>query len=218
MALSWCQGLEARSLPVVHVAIVRDGPSELVPELRDLLRREITELTSHEFDVRFPEDLQLEGGWSVKGINQAIDRVLAQPRADLVIALGILASNEIGRRKQLSKPVIAPFVLDPELQGLPFKRGKRREEPDLPRFLEGLRAQSRGLQRGVSLYSVDPLGGSGLTERLSVIERPCANDRREVRCGSYIGAGREHCRGDRWFDPCRHRGRLFLASAASAYQ
>lgn len=123
VALSWCQGLEARSLPVVHVAIVRDGPSELVPELRDLLRREITELTSHEFDVRFPEDLQLEGGWSVKGINQAIDRVLAQPRADLVIALGILASNEIGRRKQLSKPVIAPFVLDPELQGLPFKKG-----------------------------------------------------------------------------------------------
>ena len=123
VALSWCQGLEARSLPVVQVAIVRDGPSELVPELRDLLRREITELTSHEFDVRFPEDLQLEGGWSIKGINQAIDRVLAQPRADLVIALGILASNEIGRRKQLSKPVIAPFVLDPELQGLPFKKG-----------------------------------------------------------------------------------------------
>ena len=123
VALSWCQTVEARALPVVHVGIVRDGPSELLPELRDRLRREITELTSQEFDIRFPEDVQLEGGWSVKGVNQAIDRVLAQPRVDLVITLGILASHEVGQRKHLSKPVIAPFVLDQELQGLPFKKG-----------------------------------------------------------------------------------------------
>jgi hypothetical protein len=61
--LFWCQGGEARVLPVVHVGIVRDGPSELLPDLRDRLRREITELTSQEFDVRFPEDVQVEGGW-----------------------------------------------------------------------------------------------------------------------------------------------------------
>lgn len=123
VALSWCQTVGARALPVVHVGIVRDGPSELLPELRDRLRREITELTSQEFDIRFSEDVQLEGGWSVKGVNQAIDRVLAQPRVDLVITLGILASHEVGQRKHLSKPVIAPFVLDPELQGLPFQKG-----------------------------------------------------------------------------------------------
>lgn len=113
----------AKSLTTLQIAIVRDGPSDLVPELRDLIRKELTELTSHEFDVRFPEDLQLEGGWSVKGVNQAIDRALAQPRVDLVIALGILASHEVSQRRQLPKPVIAPFVIDPHLQGLPFKKG-----------------------------------------------------------------------------------------------
>jgi len=36
--LSWSYTLEAKSLPVVRVGIVRDGPSELVPELRDLIQ------------------------------------------------------------------------------------------------------------------------------------------------------------------------------------
>ncbi len=113
----------AKPLTTVQIATVRDGPSDLVPELRDLIRKELTELTSHEFDVRFPDEWQLQGGWSVKGVNQAIDRVLTQPRVDLVIALGILASHEVSQRRQLSKPVIAPFVIDPHLQGVPFKKG-----------------------------------------------------------------------------------------------
>lgn len=123
LTLSWGQEAETRSLPVVQVGIVRDGPSQVVPELQDILRKEITELTSQEFDVRFPDDLQLQGGWSVQGVKQAVDRLLTQPRVDLVIALGILASHEVSQRKQLPKPVIAPFVLDPRLQGLPLKKG-----------------------------------------------------------------------------------------------
>ena len=106
--LSWRSNVEAKSLPVVQVGIVRDGPSELVPELRDLIQKEILEITRGEFEVRFPNDLQFDGGWSVQGVKQAIDRVLAQPRVNLVIALGILASQEVSQRRQLPKPVIAP--------------------------------------------------------------------------------------------------------------
>ena len=113
----------AKSLPVKQVAIVRDGPSELVPELGDLIRKELIELTSREYDVRFPDHAQVDGGWSVKGVRQAVDRVLSDPHIDLVIALGILVSNEVSLRKQLPKPVIAPLVLDPQLQGIRMKRG-----------------------------------------------------------------------------------------------
>lgn len=124
LSLAWAhENAIAKSSTPVQIAIVRDGPSELVPELRDLIRKEIVELTDREFDVRFPDEWQLQGGWSVKGVNQAIDRVLAQPRVDLVIALGILASHEVSQRRQLPKPVIAPFVIDPHLQGLPVKKG-----------------------------------------------------------------------------------------------
>jgi len=123
LALFWSREAETKPLPVVQIGIVRDGPSDLVPEFRDLIRKEIVELTSREFDVRFPDEGQLQGGWSAKGVNQAVDRLLAQPRVDLIIALGILASHEVSQRKPLSKPVIAPFVLDQQLQGLPFKKG-----------------------------------------------------------------------------------------------
>lgn len=121
--LSWSYNLEAKSLPVVQIGIVRDGPSDLAPEVQDLIQKEIQELTSGEFDVRFPDHLHLEGGWSAQGVKQAIDRVLAQPRVDLVIALGILASQDVGQRRRLLKPVIAPLIIDPHLQGLPFKKG-----------------------------------------------------------------------------------------------
>jgi outer membrane protein len=123
LALLGSQEAEAKSLPVVQIGIVRDGPAYVVPELGKLLEEEIRELLSREYDVRFPADLQLEGGWSVQGVNKAVDRLLADRRVNLVIALGILASHEVSQRKQLPKPVIAPFIIDPHLQGLPFKKG-----------------------------------------------------------------------------------------------
>jgi hypothetical protein len=72
----WSQLSEARSLPVVHIGIVWDGPSDIVPEIRQIIRKQIHELTSQEFDMRFPSEFELDGGWSVTGVNQAIDRLL----------------------------------------------------------------------------------------------------------------------------------------------
>jgi len=56
LALFWSREAETKPLPVVQIGIVRDGPSDLVPEFRDLIRKEIVELTSREFDVRFPDE------------------------------------------------------------------------------------------------------------------------------------------------------------------
>lgn len=67
LAMFWSQEAETKSLPVVQIGIIRDGPSELVPELRDLIRKETIELTSREFDIRFPDDLQLQGGGQYRG-------------------------------------------------------------------------------------------------------------------------------------------------------
>ena len=56
LSLAWAhENAIAKSSTPVQIAIVRDGPSELVPELRDLIRKEIVELTDREFDVRFPQ-------------------------------------------------------------------------------------------------------------------------------------------------------------------
>jgi len=80
-------------------------------------------MASSEFSVQFPEDKQLDGGWALVGVNQAIDRLLADSDVDIVIALGEVATNEICKRRNLKKPVIAPLVIDAEIQQLPEKNG-----------------------------------------------------------------------------------------------
>lgn len=42
---------------------------------------------------------------------------------DFLIALGPLSSNHVGHRGELPKPVIAPFIDNPALQGIPLKDG-----------------------------------------------------------------------------------------------
>jgi outer membrane protein len=123
LALFWSQVAETKPLPVINIAIVEDGSSHVVPELVSLVQQEIRELTRGEFDVRFPDDLKLQGGWSAQGVKQALDRVLGDRRVNVVIALGFLATSDVSQRKDLPKPVIAPVALDPHLQGLPLKKG-----------------------------------------------------------------------------------------------
>ena len=85
--LSWSSNVEAKSLPVVQVGIVRDGPSELVPSSVISFRRKFSNPPEGEFEVRFPMICSLMEDGRCKGVKQAIDRVLAQPRVNLVIAL-----------------------------------------------------------------------------------------------------------------------------------
>ncbi len=114
-------------LPKVRIGIVSDGPyqdygwGKVVKS--KLFLKEILELTRGEFDVIFPKNRFVHGNWSVKGIKRAVDFLLADPRIDLILALGVLASHDISRRPFLPKPAVAPFVIDRELQGLPFRLG-----------------------------------------------------------------------------------------------
>ncbi|MCK5353191.1 hypothetical protein KAJ77_11435 [bacterium] len=107
----------------VQVGIVTDGPWERFTDAREIFRSEILDVTSSQFDVQFSDDLFIQGDWSVSGINSAIDSLLKNPEVDLVITLGRLASNEVCKRRNLAKPVIAPMIVDARIQKLPEKNG-----------------------------------------------------------------------------------------------
>ena len=109
--------------PVVRVGIVIDGPWERNDELRKLFEKEILDLTAGEFDVRFPADKLLQGDWTLDGVKAAIDKLLADPEIDFLLTLSPVASTYACRIDELPKPVIAAFVLNPELQGIPYKDG-----------------------------------------------------------------------------------------------
>jgi outer membrane protein len=89
-----------------------------------LIRQAASEAVSANVVIEFPDDKQFTADWSIAGIDAAIDRALSDSDVDVVLMLGILSSQQAARRTFLSKPVIAPTVIDPILQGFPLSNGQ----------------------------------------------------------------------------------------------
>jgi outer membrane protein len=112
----------ARALDVRTIGIVADGPGFD----RDDLIEEVTALSGADFEVRFPDGKIRDGGWTLTGVERALDDLVADPEVDLVVALGILASHVATGRPGFPKPVVATYlfassVRDP-LDGRPSGR------------------------------------------------------------------------------------------------
>ncbi|MCB0275439.1 MAG: TolC family protein [Calditrichaeota bacterium] len=100
-----------------------DGPWDGNAALLETVQREILNLTSGEFQVRFPEQYSLVGDWEAETISAHLERLLRSPEVDVVVALGLVASELSGKMPALPKPTIAPFIVDPEIQAFPQKSG-----------------------------------------------------------------------------------------------
>ena len=115
--------LTAQANQNVEIGIVIDGPWERNQEVQQMFENEILALTSGEFNVTFPKDKTIVCDWSPQSIGKAVDQLLSDKEVDLILALGVIASNDICHRGDLPKPAIAPVVIDPVLQELPMKDG-----------------------------------------------------------------------------------------------
>lgn len=119
--------LVGASIPVADadtaIGVLRDGPQARVMIPLSAIEDEVTKLTAGEFDVRFPADKRLEGDWTLDGARTVFDRHLADPEIDVVLCLGVLVCHVAGGHPKLTKPVIAPIVVDPQLQNFPFQDG-----------------------------------------------------------------------------------------------
>ena len=115
--------LQDPQLPRVTIGVVRDGPSDQHPEITERFRQEILGLLSGDFNVSMPPEKDLQADWTLAGVAAAVDRLLSDPEIDVVLALGVMASHVAAQRRDLPKPVVAPIVIDAELQGLPLEDG-----------------------------------------------------------------------------------------------
>ena len=112
----------AAELPQVRVGVVVDGPWSIDREAgRSAFARELTELMQGEFEVRVPKDRMLVADYTAAGVEEALDRLLADAEVDMVIAGGAIASHVAARRRGLPKPVIAVLVIDAQVQGIPLE-------------------------------------------------------------------------------------------------
>jgi outer membrane protein TolC/ABC-type uncharacterized transport system substrate-binding protein len=107
--------------PIVRVGIVFDGPVLIGIDVFEMIEKEVLDLTRREFDVRFPEDLRLDGGWEPASIRAAIDRHLQDPAVDIVLTIGAYGTSDVCLRGELPKPVVAANGVDATAQGFPFR-------------------------------------------------------------------------------------------------
>jgi outer membrane protein TolC len=112
-----------QDLPTVTFGIFLDGESERYDAFRESVEEQIGELLSTDFDVRFPPSKRIAADWTQVGVGAALDALLADPDVDIVLALGVQASSALCCWTELSKPVIAPFVIDAEIQDFPDSAG-----------------------------------------------------------------------------------------------
>jgi outer membrane protein len=102
-----------------RVAILSDqassasGANAQIAAIRDVVAGDSS------IDVDMPPALVRSADGSVTGVRRALDELLADNAADLVITLGPVGSHVAVRRSTFAKPVIAARVLDPALDGAP---------------------------------------------------------------------------------------------------
>ena len=106
----------------VVVGTIGDGQGKRCFICAQLLVDEIRALTRGEFDVRFPESKRIIGDWTRSSVSAGLDRLLNDPEVDVILAIGPLAGTEAASRGPLRKPVIAPLVIDTDLQGMPSQK------------------------------------------------------------------------------------------------
>lgn len=107
----------------VTIGFLSDGPTPRHMHLTELLQDEIRGLLSGEFDVRMSADVTVEADFTVRGIEEALDRLLDHPEVDLIVTFGAIASHIAATRRNLAKPVVAAIILDQELQGVGVAEG-----------------------------------------------------------------------------------------------
>lgn len=116
-------GPAAQSGKAVRIGILVDGPWEGNDQVLRLVKKEIRDLISPEFDLEFPEDATIVSDWTTEGVQRDLNQLLSDRALTIVITMGVMGSHYVSQRRDLARAVIAPVVIDAELQNLPQKDG-----------------------------------------------------------------------------------------------
>jgi|GEM_PF-151230 len=118
-----CLAQSRPAAQVVRVALISDGPAAREPIPAALLQAEVANVVGNDVAIEMPQSKHLAGDWTLEGADAALDRALHDKEVDVVLTLGVLASNQAAQRTALNKPVIAAAVVDSDLQNFPLNKG-----------------------------------------------------------------------------------------------
>ena len=146
----------------IRIGVVTDGPSPRPVLSTELLVQEAKRLYGEDRSLVVPAGADLDGGWTLEGVRAALDKLESDPRIDVVVALGLVASHLAAHRARLPKPTIAANVVDPILQGFPLVAGRSgRHDLTYIATFKSVEDELRTFQRLVGFKSlvilIDPL-------------------------------------------------------------
>ncbi len=117
-------GAAAQSRPALDVAFVHDRESANWGRgFRDSLRQEVLRILDVDYTVRMPAELEFMADGTQASARDALERALAVPGVDLVIASGPLGSLEAGRLPSRAHPVIGAWIMDTSFQNVTIVDG-----------------------------------------------------------------------------------------------
>lgn len=152
----WSSAASAQT--TAKVGVVVDGKSESSDVFGAALQQATRELGS-QFSAEFPADKTKTCDFTVACVNKALDELIADPAVTVVIAQGVLASNLAVQRTDFPKPLLAPYVVDLELQNLPKQIVKKNLSyvvwaPDWARDLKAFQKFAKFKKLGVIVDKV----------------------------------------------------------------
>lgn len=103
--------LLSRKAEKITIAVVRDGPSELLDKLYDMTKKEIELLSEGDFQPVFLDVEEYSAGWKVDQVDGVLKKALNNPKVDIVLSNGVLTTLSILKYKKLKKPVVTGFLL-----------------------------------------------------------------------------------------------------------
>lgn len=100
-------------LPKVNIGIIYEGDDDFNLKLKNSVEEEILQVLSGEYQVKFSE-FKAD---NLATQNIIIDSLLANSKIDAIVPAGILSSYGVINRKDLTKPVIASYIIESETIG-----------------------------------------------------------------------------------------------------
>jgi len=151
----------------VNVSLIIDGESEWASEVSAELKSELMRFSDSQLTLRMPDNLQFTGDWQRQTSSQQLNTALNHANSDIVIALGLLASD-VAVASTPAKPVIAATVVDANKQGFPLSSQGSSGKRNLHYLMTNidLAAEMRTFQQATSAQTIGVLIEDALLKNL----------------------------------------------------
>jgi len=94
----------------VNIAILSDSKSQFKKDTMIKLKKELQDLTKDEFNINFPLSKQFYGDFSNVDLKKYLKDLQKDSKVDMIITIGLRASQIACKNKLQNKAVFAPFI------------------------------------------------------------------------------------------------------------